>query len=382
MKNTRKKMLLSSIAMLLVALVALGSATYAWFTINKVVEANTIKVQANVADGLVINNAQTKAWNRTVSYADAYTELNPVSIDVTATDGTAALGTPYYAKDVKSDGPKVSDSAKGFTAAALPTGNKTGQTLQFNANSYVAAYTMDVASSGDAINKAVTAEITATGTANKDGTTFAKAALVKGGKVIGFYSDEQYTAITGTGDTPTTHQVVADASTSISAMSSVPVKASCDTFTLYVWYEGKNLAENFHITKNTIKTDAEEELLENEIEEGSKELEEVNLNSSVYDEDSDIAQALRFVEENAKYITTEDISNDQYYEIIKLRNYYVHGTEFANKYKLSDNELFLTQNLLKIMSYILIWEETAFESNQHKQELESTMYSIYKLLTK
>ena len=69
-------------------------------------------------------------------------------------------------------------------------------------------------------------------------------------------------------------------------------------------------------------------------------------------------------------------------KIIKLRNYYVHGTEFANKYKLSDNELFLTQNLLKIMSYILIWEETAFESNQHKQELESTMYSIYKLLTK
>ena len=74
MKKSRKKILLSSIAMLLVALVALGSATFAWFTINKVVEANTINVQANVAKGLVINNvAASPNWQRTVSYASEYT---------------------------------------------------------------------------------------------------------------------------------------------------------------------------------------------------------------------------------------------------------------------------------------------------------------------
>ena len=39
MKKSRKKMLLSSIAMLLVALVALGSATFAWYITNATVTA-------------------------------------------------------------------------------------------------------------------------------------------------------------------------------------------------------------------------------------------------------------------------------------------------------------------------------------------------------
>ena len=96
----------------------------------------------------------------------------------------------------------------------------------------------------------------------------------------------------------------------------------------------------------------------------------------------ELGDKLRYYFYNYFNLKESENSNLLITKIIKLRNYYVHGTEFANKYKLSDNELFLTQNLLKIMSYILIWEETAFESNQHKQELESTMYSIYKLLTK
>ncbi len=46
MTKSRKKILLSSIAMLLVALVALGSATFAWFTVQKTVTADTMKVSA------------------------------------------------------------------------------------------------------------------------------------------------------------------------------------------------------------------------------------------------------------------------------------------------------------------------------------------------
>jgi len=55
MTNTkfRKRALLSSVAMLLVALVALGSATFAWFVDDPNADAKGITAQANTAIGLV-----------------------------------------------------------------------------------------------------------------------------------------------------------------------------------------------------------------------------------------------------------------------------------------------------------------------------------------
>jgi len=91
---------------------------------------------------------------------------------------------------------------------------------------------------------------------------------------------------------------------------------------LYVWYDGKNLAENFRIIKNTIKTDTEEELLENDIEDNIENVETVN-NIDGYgyvDDYNDIYDALDFIESNSKYITSEDLRIDQYYEIINSRN--------------------------------------------------------------
>ena len=91
---------------------------------------------------------------------------------------------------------------------------------------------------------------------------------------------------------------------------------------LYVWYDGKNLAENFHIMKNTIKTDADEELIDNDIDDNIEAVESVdNLDGYAYNDDAnDIAEALAFIEANSKYITTEDLQMQQYYEIIEGRN--------------------------------------------------------------
>ena len=91
---------------------------------------------------------------------------------------------------------------------------------------------------------------------------------------------------------------------------------------LYVWYDGKNLAENFHIMKNTIKTDTEEELLDNEIDDNLENVESVdNIDGYGFnDESNEILEALEFVESNSKFITSEDLKIDQYYEIIKGRN--------------------------------------------------------------
>ena len=56
MKNTkfRKRALLSSVAMLLVALVALGSATFAWFVANPTATASGLKMQTKADAGIAI----------------------------------------------------------------------------------------------------------------------------------------------------------------------------------------------------------------------------------------------------------------------------------------------------------------------------------------
>ena len=71
MTNTkfRKRALLSSVAMLLVALVALGSATFAWFTENPAVDANGITGQAQTSTGLEITTTtQGNAWGSTAKF--------------------------------------------------------------------------------------------------------------------------------------------------------------------------------------------------------------------------------------------------------------------------------------------------------------------------
>lgn len=239
MKNTRKKMLLSSVAMLLVALVALGSATYAWFTINKVVTADSIKVQAAAADGLVINNKQTADWQPAVHFASNATTLTPVSYPIAV---GSAMPTGYIAKDVKKSKVWASTADNGDVSAfvpapALPDDTYSDAELKFNSTTNVARYDVDVASSGEALQKKVTASISATGT----GTTFAKAALVTGGKVVAFYTDgETYKAIDSTTPSVKDAPSAVGTTTPVKVMDSVPVKASATAFQLYVWYEGND----------------------------------------------------------------------------------------------------------------------------------------------
>ena len=91
---------------------------------------------------------------------------------------------------------------------------------------------------------------------------------------------------------------------------------------LYVWYDGKNLAENFNIIKNTIKTDTEEELLENDVDADIDNLGKVdNIDGYGFEEEYDeIADAIAFLESNSRYVTTQDMRESQHYENISSRN--------------------------------------------------------------
>lgn len=90
---------------------------------------------------------------------------------------------------------------------------------------------------------------------------------------------------------------------------------------LYVWYDGKNLAQNWHVYKNTLKTDIDEEIEENDIEDQLEAKEKVDIESAAYNPDSDIAQDLLWIEKDAKgIITAKDLQNEQYIRRIQMRS--------------------------------------------------------------
>ncbi len=78
---TRKRALISSVAMLLVAMIALGTATFAWFTKSTTATASNIYVKTIKASELVISKLD-KQWKTTVDYGmdvNSQKVLQPVS---------------------------------------------------------------------------------------------------------------------------------------------------------------------------------------------------------------------------------------------------------------------------------------------------------------
>lgn len=76
--KSRRRLLISSIAMLLVAMLALGTATFAWFTSSTQATANGINVSTIKASELVISKSDLQ-WGTTVNYNQSSTSYTPVS---------------------------------------------------------------------------------------------------------------------------------------------------------------------------------------------------------------------------------------------------------------------------------------------------------------
>lgn len=105
MKHTtsRKKMLLSSVAMLLVAMMALGTATFAWFTSNPNANASGLSLKTTASTGLVIRTETDETWSHDAALAkDKETQnLDPVSQKQSAPSTfytVAAAAADNYAK--------------------------------------------------------------------------------------------------------------------------------------------------------------------------------------------------------------------------------------------------------------------------------------------
>ena len=99
--NTKslKKQLAAAIAMLLVAVVALGAATYAWFVSNNTVEATTSKIsaQSNSPFLMIDKNDVTASSGTSVSFTDdANKALYPAQV-VKKADNTPLFQSAYAA---------------------------------------------------------------------------------------------------------------------------------------------------------------------------------------------------------------------------------------------------------------------------------------------
>lgn len=143
-KSFKKRALLSSIAMLLVATVAVGSATFAWFTQSPTASASGLKMKATASNGLKVISQSQKAADDGSDFSSATylnydsstkissTEavlLNPASytfsIDTETPENSTFNSTGYktnalnaensYASDDKNDGAKVSTAVANYT---------------------------------------------------------------------------------------------------------------------------------------------------------------------------------------------------------------------------------------------------------------------------
>jgi hypothetical protein len=79
---------------------------------------------------------------------------------------------------------------------------------------------------------------------------------------------------------------------------------------LYVWYDGHNLAENFGIVKNSLKTDSDNEIDESAFEDNIENIEKIDPNVlAQYEEDSAIGEVIQFIEDNSKFINSSQLKD-------------------------------------------------------------------------
>lgn len=109
---TKKRALISSVAMLLVAIIALGTATFAWFTQDTEAYADNMYVRTTKVSNLLLNSKKDPTWRTHVDYGvgspDAKKKLMPVS---------TADGTNWYSASAEKGDSFIANKAELLTKA-------------------------------------------------------------------------------------------------------------------------------------------------------------------------------------------------------------------------------------------------------------------------
>ena len=125
MTNTkfRKRALLSSVAMLLVALVALGSATFAWFVDSPLADAKGLSAKAETSTGLLIKTETNNTYSHHATIGNNVT-------GVVLSPATTNNGTDYWSVEALASTGAAPDPGKKWNAVTganlAHTSNMTG----------------------------------------------------------------------------------------------------------------------------------------------------------------------------------------------------------------------------------------------------------------
>lgn len=125
MKTTsRKKLLISSVAMLLVAMLALGTATFAWFTSSTSVQATGITVRTSKTSQLEIADDKMEEYSPS---GFAYTGMSAIMVPTSSADGQHWFYTNAADKDAF-----TADDVNSFSAVPDATKSKYVYVNQLN----------------------------------------------------------------------------------------------------------------------------------------------------------------------------------------------------------------------------------------------------------
>lgn len=253
-----KTQLLAAIAMVLVASIALGSSTYAWFASNSKVTANNMQVSATTSKNLLISNQNTG------TFAETATAIYTGSVSLRPSSVQTLAGTQNFFKNddganVDYTGGQLKKDAKTVEATVTPAAaDLTGTKDVIKYDFYVKVN----GKTADAFNKLYVSGITVTGNTidiNKalrvgvvsgdsgfiyapiDGATLAYKGVIKAGTM----SSNTDTTLFGTDNVTLT-----TAGTNTATLGNVD--SNTKTVSVYVWYEGQDAS---CVSANAISTE-------------------------------------------------------------------------------------------------------------------------------
>lgn len=148
-----RKQLLAAVAMVLVAAVALGSSTYAWFAANRRVTATGMQVTATTSSSLVISTQLNVANRTTVSLASSTNSLTPVTHDTSITVGNSITNETTNSGLLKNTNPTKVNSATGYANSSDALTFTTALNDSANNLYYYQDYKVFIASAGSALTE-------------------------------------------------------------------------------------------------------------------------------------------------------------------------------------------------------------------------------------
>ncbi len=232
--NSRRRVLISSIAMLLVALVALSTSTFAWFSTNTKATASTINAKTTQASNLQLSVTGTSGWTDKLQFNDSLANAGTLDPATTANFTTWKTG--------KADGINTGIASGALTAAAAgenylttPIYVKYGNAGGTGTQQVKVVVTMDPVANSDA-GDVGTADFFRVALVPKTGNALTTSAIVFGNSNDDYGKDPaQFTTLTPENyDGAYSTVTVEGNSVTLGTLSEGVVYG----YDIYVWFEG------------------------------------------------------------------------------------------------------------------------------------------------